>query len=169
MIIKTTKENYYASIINFFNSYYGFTNLEIKILGAFLFHYKKAFPAEDSICWKYAFSTETRKEIREYLNMDSNTFNTTLHKLKTREVSGLKTSAIYVQDNILKIHKNFIYPENLELKVKFDATPETTKIDKQNSKREQPLPDGVRENVEKSISLFTEIPEGEQKPRSLIE
>lgn len=168
MIIKTTKENYYASIINFFNSYYGFTNLEIKILGAFLFHYKKAFPAEDSICWKYAFSTETRKEIREHLDMDTNTFNTTLHKLKTREVPGLKASAIYVENDIFKIHKNFIYPENLELKVKFDAT-KTTTTNQQNSKEVQDNSQRSRENVEKSVSLLEEVSENGSSGGSLVE
>tara|TARA_R110000868_G_C10967318_1_gene769255 strand:- start:7189 stop:7671 length:483 start_codon:yes stop_codon:yes gene_type:complete len=160
MIIKTTKENYYASIINFFNSYYGFTNLEIKILGAFLYHYKRAFPAEDSICWKYAFSTETRKEIREYLNMDSNTFNTTLHKLKTKDISGINAAAIYTDNNILKINSNFIYPENLELKVKFDAS-ETTKANKPNSQGEPNITKGSGENLEESVPLLEEIPKGE--------
>lgn len=167
MIVKTNKENYYASILNFFNGYYKFTDLEIKIMGAFLYHYKKADPAPDSIRWKYAFSTETRKEIRESLEMSTNVFNTTLHKIKNRIIPSLNSPAIIANKDGFEIHKNLLFPDNLTLKVKFEieepkeevsnettTPPETTAGNRENSQQIQSLQGNSGEDVEIPVSIL---------------
>lgn len=159
MRVETTEKGYFSSIIFFFNAHFGFTNLEIKVLGAFMYHYMKYDQLPEEIRWKLAFSTDTRKEIRAELEMDTNTFNTTLHKLKHKEIASLGGPAIIQEGHKYSIHKNLLFAKDYEVRVKFVIKEEdevASQAEEDNSGDSREISDSRRssvEHVEESVQV----------------
>lgn len=167
MRVDTTEKDYFSSIIFFFNAHFGFTNLEIKVLGAFVYHYMKydQIPDEE-VRWRLAFSTDTRKEIRSELGMDTNTFNTTLHKLKHKVITPLKGPAIIQDGHQYRIHKNLLFSKNYEVNVKFvikDETPLQAREDNRTDSREVSNSEGSSlGDVEEPVQVHDSYEQEEQ-------
>lgn len=84
--VKVTDENVYHHIFTFLKPIVGLTTKEIEVVSQIIFKYQQSAGAEEEVRWKYTFSTESRKEIREALeNNKEGNFNELISQLKKKD------------------------------------------------------------------------------------
>lgn len=133
--IAVTKRNYYYTALKFLNVFLDLTDRELKLLAKFIENYKESEGSKEKIRWNYTFSTEVRKTIREELSLSTNNFNTTFHKLKSKNLNG--SEPIIFKDEEIdawKIHKFLLFNCLDDLSIKFILNePKPTESNKEDS------------------------------------
>jgi hypothetical protein len=116
ILVPSDKKKVYLQYLTFLNPFLNLTNNEAKVVAEILYYYKQSEGAKEHIRWDWVFSTETRKKIKEDLDMTDSTFNTVLNKLRSKSI---------ITENSL--NKNMIIDpdDDFEIVVKFKFNNET--------------------------------------------
>lgn len=104
------KDNFHYMYWSLMKNQLDISDNEIKILCKFIYHYMDSEGSREDIRWKYVFSTDIRKEIREVLGIPDSSFNQSFHKLKNKKIKMLNGPAILKDDNGYKLDKRLCVP-----------------------------------------------------------
>lgn len=84
--VVATKEDIFEKFMTFLKPVFDLTTNEVKVLAAILLRYKESEGAADKVRWNYVFSTEGRKEVADFAEMNTNQLNLTISSMRKKDV-----------------------------------------------------------------------------------
>ena len=87
-VIEGGEDQVFKEYYKLLNNFIDLTPVEISIISQLVYHYFQTEGAKEKIRWQWTFSTDTRQQIRETLDMSTNNFNTNLTNLRKKMFDG---------------------------------------------------------------------------------